>query len=75
MFVWALIPIYRLCRVFLVEPRKLCEKVIQSALNTSQAARAREAVQKARDWSVIVLGALFVVAGSIADAVNTIDGA
>jgi hypothetical protein len=45
--------------------------VIESALDASQTARAKTAVRRARNWAIIVLGAMLVLAGSVLDLVNS----
>jgi len=70
-FLWGFIPFYGLYRQLYREPIRLIDKVIESALDASQTARAKTAVRRARNWAIIVLGAMLVLAGSVLDLVNS----
>jgi hypothetical protein len=67
---WALVPVYGLWRLYVKEPRKLVQAVIASALDAQQAARANAALIKARNWGVIVFGAVLVAIGAVLDAIG-----
>lgn len=64
LFGWSLVPFYGIWIVFLREPRKLIEKLINSALPEVKTNRAKEAILKARNWLIILVAALVVVVGA-----------
>jgi hypothetical protein len=72
---WGLVPLYGPYRQFYREPMELIDKVIGCALDVSQTARAKTAVRKARNWAIIVFGALFILTGSVLDVINAYDSA